>query len=372
MKKQVIYALIFAALIISIVLVFAGRFDFNNDGSTNIADLQSLASHYQGKAAYNSTFDLNNNGKIDLFDLVAEAKNVNTSSGAPGNSSGAPMPPAVGSTNLLYDTRAGGTQDIQASTVLTMDDAKNAMWPLHNISRNAPYYVYPLDFITNLNGNGIHAYRLNWRYLGGYNGTAASCYNGNGEHDQYIEYQPSIVSQPLYIQWKVWRGRTATGGGWGNSTIGSFINASKLLIMFRYDPGAGGSISDGRLYFGYNGVGSGMAGGIAGGDYAGWTQGRGTLSGTIHGYLNTTPIDLNDYNNQVVTFTLYFKPESSTDAYDGIYTAWIDNVLLWNLTGMRTTPHGYGWTQLGGPTWICPPQDQTQYMWDFVEWTPNS
>ena len=89
MKKQVIYLIIFAVLIMGIVLVSSGRFDFNNDGVTNIADLQALASHYQGKTAYNSTYDLNGNGKVDLFDIVSEAKNVNTSSGSGGAGVGA-------------------------------------------------------------------------------------------------------------------------------------------------------------------------------------------------------------------------------------------------------------------------------------------
>jgi hypothetical protein len=37
----------------------------------------------------------------------------------------------------------------------------------------------------------------------------------------------------------------------------------------------------------------------------------------------------------------------------------------------RTGSLGWGEVQIGGPTWICPPQDQTMYFWDIVIWQPR-
>ncbi len=87
-KLGVIYILIFTILVFGIVLVSSGRFDFNNDGVTNITDLQNLAAHFEGKTAYNSSFDLNNNSRVDLFDIVSLARRVNISSESFSNESG--------------------------------------------------------------------------------------------------------------------------------------------------------------------------------------------------------------------------------------------------------------------------------------------
>ena len=81
MKKKVVYILISLFIIAGVILVSSINLDLNHDGAINITDLQLLAVHFEGKAAYNSTFDLNNDSKIDLFDLVAVARNVNLSSG---------------------------------------------------------------------------------------------------------------------------------------------------------------------------------------------------------------------------------------------------------------------------------------------------
>ena len=85
MKRRAVYALVFTILIISIVLVSSGSLDVNNDGVINITDLQILASHFQGKAAYNSSYDFNNNGKVDLFDLVSVARRVDVSNASNGS-----------------------------------------------------------------------------------------------------------------------------------------------------------------------------------------------------------------------------------------------------------------------------------------------
>ncbi len=76
MKKRMIYALISVFIIAGIIFVSSINLDLNHDGIINITDLQLLASHFQGKAAYNSTFDLNGNGKVDLYDLVSAARQI--------------------------------------------------------------------------------------------------------------------------------------------------------------------------------------------------------------------------------------------------------------------------------------------------------
>ena len=87
MKKQafltILLVILFGGLII---LASSVNFDLNHDGIVNIMDLQLLASHFQGKAAYNSSYDFNNNGKVDLFDLVKVARSMDMTNGTTGES----------------------------------------------------------------------------------------------------------------------------------------------------------------------------------------------------------------------------------------------------------------------------------------------
>jgi len=366
MKKQAAYILILAAIIVGIVLVSSLNFDINRDGVINITDLQILASHFEGKLAYNSSFDINGNGKVDLFDVVAEAKQINTSSGA----SSAPIPPPVGSSNIVFDTRAGGTQDIQAASVVNVTDADDAFTingrKTYVQSKNpAGPTVYPTDFVTNLDGKGTHAYRFNWMYLANYSGNASSCYNQNGEQNAMIDLNPKYNSSaPIYLQWKTWFGRTATGGGMGNSTIGSFNHTGgagghKMFIMYRQS--GGGTLY--RTYFGYSG-----ADGLVLSFRGGWGDTSSGGPGTREADLGLTPHNLNDYNNQVLTWTLYIKPESAAGASDGAVGLWLNNKRIYYYNNVETGNTGFYEHQFGGPTFICPQQDQTQYYWDFVEW----
>ena len=112
----------------------------------------------------------------------------------------------------------------------------------------------------------------------------------------------------------------------------------------------------------------GLAGDIQG--TTSWTQKGGFTSGNASGYINSTIVCLTNYINQVVTFTLYLQPSSYNGADDGVYTAWVNNALIWNVTHLPMGVNGFYEQQFGGPTWICPPQDQTQYYWDWVEWNP--
>jgi len=360
MKRNWVYVLIFAIVIVSIILVSSGRFDFNNDGTVNVADLQTLASHYQGKSTYNSTFDLNGDSKVDLFDIVSEAKQINTSAG--GGSSSVPIPPPVGSSNIVFDTRAGGIENIQSPNVTTFADALAVTKPSgYKNTSSGGYPVYPLDFVTNFDGNGTHAFRYSWTYLGGYNGTASSCFNAVGEENKMVHFNHKIAAGPLYIQWKAWYGRTATGGGYGNSTIGSFnhegsAGGHKIMLIFRND-----GTSQARVYVGYTGPTTGLVGAMSQ-TAPGFFENTEGLSG-VH--------NLNEYDNQVVTFTLYVKPESGNNTLDGQYDLWFNNDHVFHITNLASGTAGYGEQQFGGPTFICPPQDQTQYQWDWVEWTPS-
>lgn len=280
--------------------------------------------------------------------------------GAGGAAGQAPQPPQVGSSKIVFDTRAGGGQDIQAPGVTTSAAALSAMGAgIKNVSTGG-HSIYPLDFVTDYDGAGTHAYRYNWTYQAGYTGSPSSCFNMNGEEDKFVYFNPkvSLGSAGVYIQWKMWRGRTTSGGGYGNSQVGSFMNSGKLMIIFRSD-------ATHRLYFGYNGVSNGFSADINGNPQ--WNQNGAMVGQLPTGYLNKAVVNLNDYNNQVLTYTYWVKPESSAGAGDGQIKTWFNGTLLWDFT-VPTGTSDLDEQQFGGPTWICPPQDQTHYQWDWVEW----
>jgi len=309
-----------------------------------------------------------NGNSYDFRVVASDGTNVtysNTATGTPsaGASLAPPTAPTVGDANLVFDTRSGGSQDIQAAGVEDLGSALSVMSAGYKNGSSGGYTIYPLDFTANYDGSSTHAYRFNWTYHAGYTGPDP-CYNANGEQNSMIYFNRDLsLGSGTYVQWKTWFGQTASGGGLGSSTVGSFSNGGghKLLIIFR----AGDIGNAHRLYFGYNGD-NGLAGAI--GASPEWTQ-NGVNFGSIEGYLNGAPVNLDTYNNQIVTFTLYFEPESSAGAGDGTYKAWINDTLLWDLSPMPMGTLNLGEQQFGGPTWICPPQDQTQYMWDFVEWS---
>jgi hypothetical protein len=50
--------------------------DVNNDGATNLKDLELVSSKYntqEGQSTWNPSFDLNDDGVVDIFDLVTIA-----------------------------------------------------------------------------------------------------------------------------------------------------------------------------------------------------------------------------------------------------------------------------------------------------------
>lgn len=68
------------------------------------------------------------------------------------------------------------------------------------------------------------------------------------------------------------------------------------------------------------------------------------------------------------TFTLRIKLESSDGAGDGAMTLWVNDTKHQEMTGIGTRTADFEGLEIGGPTWICPPQDQTEYIWDIVVW----
>jgi len=89
---------------------------------------------------------------------------------------------------------------------------------------------------------------------------------------------------------------------------------------------------------------------------------------------NGIVIDLNSspYIGVGVRMTQRFTSASGADAADGAYECWMEGngvtTQTLALSGLRTGTLGYGETQIGGPTWVTPPQVQTWYHYDFRMW----
>jgi len=80
--------------------------------------------------------------------------------------------------------------------------------------------------------------------------------------------------------------------------------------------------------------------------------------------------DLMSYLNTDLPMTYYIKRESAWGAGDGQLIWYMGAVKIFNLTGIHTgaLPLAFMTLQHGGPTWIVPPQDQTELFYNFLMW----
>jgi hypothetical protein len=265
-------------------------------------------------------------------------------------------PKPVGSDVIVRDFRAGGNRDIQVCTTLACAIGTS--------------FAGNVSFTTDFDGQGTNAFVLPWQKNGG----QASCTGNSGGSQQnlYIFTNPAIIGPvEVFLQYKLWMGRTSTGPGIGN--VGEFKNTNsdpaapgghKWFVLFRNEAGG----SNARM----TAEQSPSVGKFITTSYPGFT-GTGGLDGSIgevhfFGSDVATPWNPDDNTNKVNTLTFRFKSESAINAGNGEMSLWVNGVLRQEKKNMFTSPFGVGEWQIGGPTWICPPQDQTAYVWDMVVW----
>lgn len=260
---------------------------------------------------------------------------------------------------VLVDMRAGGAQDLQTCTTASCARGRYAL------------QVGAVGFTANMDGAGRRALVLPWTK---FNGQATCTGNVGSEQDMAIGLMPNIAGPAdVYLQYKIWMGRTATGGGTG--LVGAYMNASnvagapgghKWFAWFRSASGSPEARLTGQqsptlwklittAYTGYSGPAAVADGSI----------------GEVHLFGSDVPTGAwnpDQHLNQVNTLTFRIRSETAANARNGLMEAWANGALVQSRTGLYTATYGFYELQVGGPTWICPPQDQTAYVWDLVIW----
>lgn len=269
----------------------------------------------------------------------------------------APEPPPIGDPSLLVDTRAGGQHSIQSSS--NLNDALAASGLSIQESCASGNCVGP-GFSTNLDGSGTRAFIWNVKKDAG--NPDGCVMGGPSQHNWKIWKGMGGTTGTIIVQYKYWSGQTPTGGG-AAGNIGEFsheggANGHKDIVFFR--PGT----NDGRIQ--------------QASESRSPHAGQKILVQSVSGQPNTgtdgnlfaqVSFDKTDYINQTVVQTLRLVPDSSPGAQNGRAQIWMNGTLVLDYRiGMGTL--GWGELQIGGPTWICPPQDQTLYFWDIVVWQP--
>ena len=282
-----------------------------------------------------------------------------SSSGVVAGAAGTGDPQPQTGDQILLDFRAGGNKDLQSCTDLTC--ARNRMG----------IHVGNIGFTTNFDGNNTRALVFQWLLN---NGQATCTGNTGSQQDMFMETSTNVSGfADIYLQYKIWMGRTATGGGVG--TVGSYSNVNlgggtpgghKWWVWFRTAAGNG----DGRLtaeqsptlwkmittsYPGYTGPAPIADGAIGEVHYFGTD----VTSGAWNPDANL---------NKVNTLTFRIRSETANNAQNGLMEVWANGALVQSKSNLYTSPLGFFGLQIGGPTWICPPADQTYYMWDIVVW----
>lgn len=245
--------------------------------------------------------------------------------------------------NLRFDTRAGGAQSIQDASVTTLAQALSV----------AGLTVYDpgggtIAFTSDADGAGSNAFRFDWPGVGPTTEIDLSLYRGTGGLGLNN-------SQEVWLQWKIWQSRTATGGGIG--TAGDWDCCSqgpgsgKRLVWFR-----GSGNNTGRFTFAPGG-----GGGV----------GEFFIDSSYNPTYASVSVNWNNYVSQWITLTFRLKPDSGPSANDGIIEVWFNDMKIKSITNADMTHYSFsGELQIGGPTWIGVPQDQTMYIKDIVIWQP--
>lgn len=264
----------------------------------------------------------------------------------PPSSSADPAPPPPGSSLITRDWRTGGVHDIQEAS--TYADARSK-------ALFAEYQNNPMGFTTNLDGKGTRAFTFPVK-------------GGLEQLNQAMVFGPSLDpldrSGSIYVQWKVWMGRTATGNGVSDGApvlgdVGSFsLGYGKKWFVWFFE---GGAPMDYRLTMLENSE-QGRIWNEAGA--SGQNGGIDLMYGNSMGEGWWPRL----HSNRVNTITVRIKKESAAARGDGEMQMWVNGEQIFDRMGLKIGHWQLVELQLGGPTWRYTPQDQTMYFWDFVAW----
>lgn len=270
----------------------------------------------------------------------------------------APLP----TDQIVFDTRAGGAQSIQSANSLGEALAITGFSTRNKTNAG----LVPMPFSTNIDGNGTRAFRHDLLKNAG---NPDGCVNGGPSEQAFLlEYffnGRGANGQSAFVQWKVLAGRTETGGGVGG--IGVWSNGGKKLVALRTGVG-----SQGRWFAGSGpSVVEVMVNPIDGYPQAG-TQVDPRATNKYSIWSNTLPPSDTEpflWGPGLGTITFHLKSETVQGAGDGLFEMWYNNIRAVRIDSLKNGAFGLAHVQMGNPTWICPPQDQTQYVFDLVAWT---
>lgn len=166
-------------------------------------------------------------------------------------SAGANPTPGVGATVIL-DTRAGGAQDIQAVSTWAAAHALIKAAGSTNYSQPLEPRVFDSgfgdnsfgwNFVTNQDGSGRRAFRsdmVGWgdranssysKDMPGPDSGTSSTFDGGNKMTWFL---PSPLPTELYISFKCWHGRTATGGGYNDIVQVGGVDRSSVVGRFAH------------------------------------------------------------------------------------------------------------------------------------------
>lgn len=212
------------------------------------------------------------------------------------------------------------------------------------------------SWTNDMDGAGTHALVFE---LPSWDGT--TCLDGGGHYEIPMRGNPTR----LFFQWKMRMGRTATGGGIG--PIGSAVinnprcsNAGRKLVLFaRNVPDLGGR---GRVDYVWPGPAPAVP------RFEGF-YGTGAADRTI--LPNQGVYFPQQHVGETITQTIEMQAESRPGGRDGVLRLWIDGRLLTNATGVALGTEGVNRVLIPS-TFRASAQDQTEYYWAFLAWTPKS
>jgi hypothetical protein len=241
----------------------------------------------------------------------------------------APPPPAQGEPvpggTILFDTRAGGAQSIQSATSLT---SLLSIFQERRLSGGASEFLE-----LNVDGQGTKAHGIAWAPPTG------------SEQESFLGRYMDAPSDGWYTSWKMYLGRSPTGGGVGSvgqfSLDGTPGRHQKVMLWMRGDLDANGG-SPSRIYLVMTPDGANFR--IDARNY------------------NSPGLSINPMTmlGQVQRWVVFIQPSTGT------IRTWINGVLVLNATGQDLGPTGLSQVQQTATTF--PGVAQTQYVWDTVVW----
>ncbi len=263
----------------------------------------------------------------------------------------------------MYDIRAGGAQDLQAGDITTIDEATEASeFKAIDTERGSPT---ELGVTNTFLGDGTRAIVFPWLKNAG----TDEC-KGNGlppdgsQHNLFIGINSGFSSigagDAVVVQHKRYFGRTAADesdaaiGNVGAFDIAKTGRGRKWGIWLRPDAPTRPHWMQNRSLWQFD---------VNNDEPISLVVGEGDGETETSGWWPDAHIPGGPF-----TFTVRIQLESEEGAGDGETQFWVDDTLIAEETGVTTYTSSFAALQLGGPTWICPAETQTEYMWDVVVW----